>query len=252
MKQPTPAHRLAVRDRPKGRRPVMFQRWRHLLFLHWEFEPERVQATLPDGLYVDTFNGRAYIGIVPFFMRDVRPVFLPAVPRISNFLELNLRTYVFDTHGTPGVWFYCLDASQWLAVEIAKKFFGLPYYHSEMEAKKVGNGEIIYSAQRRNAPSRLRSAFRYRGSGPLRNAEAGSLEFFLIERYILFSYFAKQEKLMVGRVHHQPYPLLNAEVLEWDDRLFEINGLKRPGRQPDHIILSPGVDVDIFSVQSAD
>jgi hypothetical protein len=251
MKQPTRADRLAVRERPKGRSPVMFQRWRHLLFLHWEFEPQAIQETLPDGLFVDTFNSRAYVGIVPFFMRDVRPVFLPAVPGISNFLELNLRTYVFDTHGTPGVWFYCLDASQWLAVEIAKKFFGLPYYHSEMGAKKVRNGEIIYSAQRRGAPSRFQSTFRYRGSGPVRNADAGSLEFFLIERYILFSYFPKQEKLMMGRVHHQPYPLLDAEVPEWDDKLFELNGLKPPGRQPDHIILSPGVDVDIFAVYAS-
>lgn len=249
--QPRLEDRLAVRERPAGRSPVMFQRWRDLLFLHWEFDPREIQKTLPSGLYIDTFNGSAYVGVVPFFMRDVHPVLLPSIPGISNFLELNLRTYVYDERGTPGIWFYSLDANQWLAVELAKRFFGLRYYRAEMSAKTNEDGEIMFSSRRLSAGSSLRSTFRYRGFGPARNADAGSLEFFLIERYILFSYFSKQEKLMVGSVHHQPYPLLDAEVGEWDDKLFEINGLKRPGRQPDHIILSQGVDVDIFAVQSA-
>jgi hypothetical protein len=81
-----------------------------------------IQATLPEGLFVDTFGGTAYLGIVPFFMRNIRPRCLPAVPGISNFMELNLRTCVFDRSGVPGVWFYSLDANQWLAVRIAPDF----------------------------------------------------------------------------------------------------------------------------------
>jgi hypothetical protein len=249
--QPRLEDRLTARERPAGRSPVMFQRWRVLLFLHWEFDSHEIQKTLPGGLYTDTFNGSAYVGVVPFFMRDVHPVLLPAVPGISNFLELNLRTYVYDERGTPGIWFYSLDANQWLAVELAKRFFGLPYYRAEMSAKKNEGGEVIFSSRRLSADSRLRSTFRYRGMGPVRNADAGSLEFFLIERYILFSYFPKQEKLMMGRVHHQPYPLLDAEVSEWDDKLFELDGLKPPGRQPHPIVLSPGVDVDVFAVYTS-
>lgn len=81
----------------------MYQEWRDLLSLHWEYSVAAVQATLPDGLFVDAFGGKTYLGLVPFFMRNIRPRFLPAVPGISNFMELNLRTYVYDRSGVPGV-----------------------------------------------------------------------------------------------------------------------------------------------------
>lgn len=100
----------------------MYQRWRDLLFLHWEYPVEQIQQTLPPGLRVDTYHGQAYLGIVPFFMCDIRPRFLPAVRGISHFLELNLRTYVYDEAGVPGVWFYSLDANQRLAVKVARRF----------------------------------------------------------------------------------------------------------------------------------
>jgi uncharacterized protein len=107
---------LIERQLPLGQSPVMFQRWLHLLFLHWPVEPRTIQSTLPPGLQVDTFSGQGWIGIVPFFMRGVRPVGLPSIVGPSNFLELNLRTYVRDRDGRPGIWFYSLDANQPLAV----------------------------------------------------------------------------------------------------------------------------------------
>ncbi len=99
---PDEAGRLALRLRPPAR-AVMFQQWRDLLFLHWEFSVAEIQRTLPEGLFVDTFAGKAYLGIVPFFMQNIRPRFLPAVPGLSNFMEMNLRTYVHDRAGVPGV-----------------------------------------------------------------------------------------------------------------------------------------------------
>jgi uncharacterized protein YqjF (DUF2071 family) len=96
---------LIERQPPGHPSPVMFQRWLHLLFLHWSLLPDIVQRTLPEGLRVDAFEGKAWIGIVPFFMRSVRPAGFPSVPGISNFLELNLRTYVRDVSGRPGIWF---------------------------------------------------------------------------------------------------------------------------------------------------
>ncbi|MEI6536644.1 MAG: DUF2071 domain-containing protein, partial [Verrucomicrobiaceae bacterium] len=102
---PGDSQRLAARELQPGS-PVMFQQWRDLLFLHWEYSAAAIQATLPEGLFVDTFDGKAYLGVVPFFMRKIRPRFLPAVPGISDFMELNLRTYVHDRAGVPGVWFY--------------------------------------------------------------------------------------------------------------------------------------------------
>src|SRR5438105_3699987 len=108
MTLPSLDDRLRQRERPSGS-VAMYHTWRDLLFLHWRVEPERIQRTLPPGLFVDTYDGAAWVGVVPFFMRNIRPWWLPCIPGLSNFMELNLRTYVYDAAGTPGVWFYALD-----------------------------------------------------------------------------------------------------------------------------------------------
>ena len=100
---PSLEQRLAARQPPAGRQPVMFQSWRHLLFLHWKVNPGALQALLPAGLTIDVFRGDAFVGIVPFFMCGVRPRLLPQAPGLSSFLELNVRTYVYDADGIPGV-----------------------------------------------------------------------------------------------------------------------------------------------------
>jgi uncharacterized protein YqjF (DUF2071 family) len=143
--------RLAMRQRPDDF-SVLRQRWSELLFLHWPFSSEVIQASLPKGLYVDTFDGQAWVGIVPFYMDRVRPVFFPPVPGISWFLELNVRTYVHDETGEPGVWFYSLDCNLPLAVAIARRFYHLPYEHAEMSVHKHGD-EIHYAAQREDVAS---------------------------------------------------------------------------------------------------
>src|SRR5437868_7771671 len=146
MALPDTAARLAARE-PDGKRPqVMHHRWESLLILHWQVPPGRIQETLPDGLTVDTFEGEAFVGITPFFMRNVRPVGLPAVPWLSEFQELNVRTYVFDRCGVPGIWFYSLNCNQPLAVVGARALTGLPYFNADM---KWNVGELIeYSCRR--------------------------------------------------------------------------------------------------------
>ena len=101
--KPTAHQRERLRERPKKKSPVMFQTWDDLLFLHWDVDPDQLQRTLPDGLKVDTFEGKAYLGIIPFYMKNIRPRWFPCVPYISNFLECNVRTYVYDEKGNPGV-----------------------------------------------------------------------------------------------------------------------------------------------------
>src|SRR5947209_9596696 len=135
MKQfPDTAARLAART-PNGERPVvMHHRWEALLFLHWLVSPAEIQQTLPPGLTVDTFEDQAYLAISPFFMRKVRPVGVPPLPWLSEFQELNVRTYVFDERGVPGIWFYSLDCNQPLAVAGARMLSGLPYFNAEMSA----------------------------------------------------------------------------------------------------------------------
>lgn len=175
--------RLKMREQPANHAPVMYQKWRQLLFLHWQFNASEIQRTLPAGLFVDTFEGNAYLGLVPFFMKDVRPRFLPALPCISNFQELNVRTYVHDRNGTPGVWFYSLDANQWLAVFLARTFYNLPYQHAQMSAKRSQQqGVIEYCSQRRGTAANLASHFNYHPLGQPFFAEPATLEFFLVER----------------------------------------------------------------------
>ena len=244
---PDEAQRLAVRARPAGN-PVMYQQWRDLLFLHWEYPAAAIQATLPEGLFVDTFGGKAYLGVVPFFMRNIRPRFLPAVPGISDFMEMNLRTYVHDRAGVPGVWFFSLDANQWLAVKIARRFFHLPYEHAKMKSARTEESRIRYESLRTGARANGASClFEYAPGLALPQLEPGSLEFFLIERYRLYS--SAPNGLRRGAVFHQPYPLCHAEVLAWDENLLALDGFTPTGRPPDHVIMSRGVDVTIFPLE---
>ncbi len=238
---PNEQQRLAVRARPIGR-PVMYQRWRELLFLHWEYPLAAIQATLPEGLHVDTFAGKAYLGIVPFFMRQVRPRFFPAVRGISHFMELNVRTYVHDEAGVPGVWFYSLDANQRLAVKIARRFFHLPYEHAAMNSTHTSAGAIRYRSLREGSSRPV--VFEYAPGAELPLAAPGSLEFFLIERYRLYANM--NGRLARGAVFHEPYPFCDAVITAWDDGLLKLDGFLACGRPPDHIIMSRGVDVTVF------
>ncbi len=221
----------------------MLQRWESLAFLHWRWDPADIQRTLPAGLTVDTFQGDAWLGIVPFFMRGIRPRYCPPVPGISDFLELNVRTYVRDAQGRHGVWFYSLDCNQPIAVWTARNFFHLPYQHARMSAA-VTDQSVDYTCQRHGAarPSR----FQYKLSPETWLAEPGSLAFFLAERYLLFS--ATPRGIRCGQVHHTPYPLAELNLRAWDANPLVQAGFIAPNRPPDHLIGSPGVDVRVYSL----
>lgn len=223
--------------------PLMFQRWSDLLFLHWRYPADEIQATLPDGLFVDCHRDCAYLGIVPFFMRGIRPRFLPPVPGLSSFMELNLRTYVRDRSGARGVWFYSLDANQWIAVKIARNFFHLPYEHALMRSRRFENGRIHYISDRRG----IRCEFDYSPGPALPQPGRDSLEFFLVERYLLFS--QAPDGLRRGAVFHEPYVLHTPELKRWDENLLRLNGFAPTGRPPDHALMSPGVDTAILPLE---
>jgi hypothetical protein len=246
---PTAAQRLADRPPPPGR-VAMRQTWTHLLFLHWSWEPATVQRTLPAGLTVDTHDGRAWIGLVPFFMRRVRPAGLPALPWLSDFLELNVRTYVHDARGRPGVWFYSLDCNRWPAVKVARRFFHLPYEHAAMSATIAPeDGWVDYRAQRRGTAAESR--FRYRAVGAGSEAAPGTREFFLAERYTLFAHDARRGRLWTGRVAHAPYRLSPAEVPVWDDTMLRLASFGPQGRAPEHACAAAAVDVAVYPLERA-
>lgn len=244
---PSDVQRLAACERPPGR-GVMYQQWRDLLFLHWSYPVEKIQQTLPEGLFADTFGGNAYLGIVPFFMKGIRPRYCPALPGISDFMELNLRTYVYDSSGVPGVWFYSLDANQWLAVKIARRFFHLPYEHAKMSSSLEAENHIRFVSQRIGPRGNGSTCeFSYGPSEEMRPTAVGSLEFFLVERYRLYS--RAPDGLRRGSVFHQPYGLSSSALTAWDEHLIAMNGFTPTRRPPDHVVMSRGVDVTIFPLE---
>ena len=235
------ARRLAQRERPASFL-VGRQRWNHLLFGHWKIDAAEIQATLPPGLFVDTFEGDAYLGVVPFFMQRVRPAWLPPLPGVSWFLELNVRTYVFDAEGRPGVWFYSLDCNQPVAVFLARSLFNLPYFHAKMTSV-IRDGAIFYSSQRRAAGAPV-CEYAWRAGPGASPSRPGSLAFFLVERYLLFT-ADPAGRLFEGRVHHAPYRVFVPEVSQFSAGPARQAGFSLAG-EPVSLLGAEAVDVSIF------
>ena len=177
--------RLSIRNRPLGQ-PVMHQKWGKLLFMHWRTEAGPLRPLIPKGLEIDTFDGSAWIAIVPFTMWDIRafPPYVPAMPGLNAMHELNVRTYV-HLNGIPGVWFFSLDCNNAAAVLGARTFYYLPYYNAELQLEQ-NDSKINYASKRTDEPIARFQATWNIGS-PLPTTEPDSLEFFLTERYCLFS-----------------------------------------------------------------
>ena len=200
---------------------IMRQRWSDLLFAHWPVPATQLQPLLPPGLALDCFDGQAWLGVVPFAMQNVRPRLLPALPWLSAFPELNVRTYV--RHGTkPGVWFFSLDAGNPVAVEIARGLYHLPYFQARMALTHNGQDGIGYFSQRtdpRAQPAAFRA--RYRPQGPVTLSRPGTLEHWLTERYCLYA-ASGNGRLYRGEIQHAPWPLQAAEAE------FAVNTLALP------------------------
>lgn len=224
----------------------MRQRWAGLLFLHWPVDPALIAGRLPLGLSVDTFEGQAWLGVVPFYMERVRPVGLPPVPWLSWFHELNVRTYVHDAEGNPGVWFFSLDCNQPVAVEIARRGFRLLYEHAVMRSVKSGN-RIQYTS-RRKSPGARAADYDYETPATTQAAEPGTLEWFLAERYLLFSSNPAGD-LFCGRVHHTPYQIAPAVCSRWSTEPLRLDGFPEPTEAPPSMLTAAPVDVEIFPLR---
>lgn len=187
---------------------VMVQTWEQLLFAHWQVPVETLRPLIPDALSIDTFEGQAYVGVVPFRMRWVRPRGLPALPWISFFPELNVRTYVLQA-GRPGVWFFSLEAGNPLAVWIARTTFHLPYFNAQMRCQPDG---VLYRSSRTHrdaAPAHFEAE--YRPVGPVYRSQPGTLDAWLTERYCLYAQDARGG-IYRGEIQHVQWPLQPAEA----------------------------------------
>ncbi|ATB30886.1 YqjF family protein [Melittangium boletus] len=244
---PADIDRIAPTRRP-DERPVMYQRWRHLLFLHWSLPVEVLAPLLPDGLTLDTFEGRAWVGLVPFTMRGVRPRGLPAVGFLSNFHETNVRTYVHFQGKDPGVWFFSLEAANAIAVRLARAWFKLPYHYARMSLDIGPGGEsFAYRSERRwPPPAPATCSVRCTPRGPAAPSIPGSFQHFLVERYFLYSH--ARGELYRGQVHHSPYQVRQADVEGLDETLLAASGLPRPPEAP-LAHFSEGVDVEVFRLR---
>ena len=208
----------------------MTQIWHELLFAHWPIEPGVLRSLVPSILPLDTFDGQCWVGIVPFRMTYVRPRWIPPVAALSSFVELNIRTYV-TLQGIPGVYFFSLDASNPIAVAIARTFFHLPYYNAVMSSRRAGDS-IRYHSKRthRGIPSAEFEAV-YRPVAPIAFAQQGSLEQWLTERYCLYT-VAPGKGVYRGDIHHVPWPLQLAELETKKDSMAISHGIHLPEIAP--------------------
>ena len=244
------ADRIELTRRPEGR-PVMLQRWRRLHFLHWEVPAEAIRRLLPAGLEPDLYEGRAYVGLVPFAMERIRPRGLPAVRGLSDFLETNVRTYVYHQGRRPGVWFFSLDAANAIGAALGRGWFGLPYFFARMGMTAEESGGTLRLAYRSErlypGPKPATTRIEAEVSAPVEPAQLGSLEYFLAERYLLYS-ATRRGDFSIGRVHHTPYPLQVAEVRSLDESALIAAGIVRPDVAPLAHYAS-GVDVEVFPLE---
>ena len=217
---------------------VMVQRWHDLLFAHWRCPLTELRRLIPEPLEIDTFDGSAWIGIVPFVMSNTRPRFSPIA--MTGFPELNVRTYV--RHGDEeGVWFFSLDASNPLAVRAARAAVHLPYYDARMGMKVAPDGSVAYHSERthRGAPPAVFDAT-YRPEGEAHRAAPGTLEHFLVERYELFS--TSRRGLLHVTIAHPPWPLQRASARIERSTMAAAAGIALTGH-PAHLHFAARVDV---------
>jgi uncharacterized protein YqjF (DUF2071 family) len=208
----------------------MAQSWHDLLFAHWPVDAAALRAQIPNKLEIDTFHGRAWIGVVPFRMSGVRLRGTPALPWLSKFPELNVRTYIV-AEGKPGVWFFSLDAQNAIAVAVARAWFHLPYFRARMSCEDH-DGWIHYRSERTHggAPGALLEA-KYRPAGQVFEAKPEALEHFLTERYCLYA-AGPRGRIIRAEIHHPPWRLQVAEAEFAQNTMTQAAGLPLSTQKP--------------------
>lgn len=238
--------RIAPTLRPQ-KRTVMRQRWAKLLFFHWAVPPSYFDGRIPPGLTLDTHDGMAYLGLIPFTMTGIRPPWSPAIPGISDFHETNLRTYVYCEGRDPGVWFFSLDAANKIGARLGRSLWNLPYHHARMTVETRQDGTVVYASERKwPGPVPASLGIACRPLGDPKPSAPGTLDHFLLERYLLYA--RKGDRLYRGQVHHNAYPAQKAELHNFDESLLAAANLVRPN-DPPIVHYAEEVNVEVFSLE---
>ena len=227
------------------RRTVMRQRWDELAYFHWPYEPDVVQRLLPDGLTVDTFDDRAWIGLIPFEMRNVQLGATPPVPVLGSFIEINVRTYVRDRMGRRSVWFFSLDVPRSAIVGVARTVFSLPYCWASAD-HTVDDDRHRYRMKRRwprsGGGGRAVADIVFRVGAPIADEDVTDLDHFLSARWALVT--TRRATPLYGRVHHERWPLHEVSGVRIEQDVIEAAGLPGPVGEP-VARYSPGVGVSV-------
>ena len=228
---------------------VMRMTWSDLLFAHWPVEPDIVASLLPVGVTLDTRDGKAWIGVVPFLMSNIAPRLCPPIPGLSRFLELNVRTYV-TVGGKAGVWFFSLDAASRVAVRVARATFNLPYMDATMSIRRDDAGTIEYTSRRTHrgeGPADYEAS--YGVAGEFFEARPGSLEHWLTARYCLYS-ASREGRIFRGEIDHPPWKLAPASYTERTNTMAKSLGFSLDGTP--HLRFAKPVDVRAWIVKDCD
>lgn len=221
----------AHRPWPLPRRPwVLAMHWHDLLFMHWPVRPAVLRPLLPAALTLDTFDGWAWLGVVPFRMTGVRLRACPAWLGALAFPEINVRTYV-TTPGRQGVWFFSLDAAHWLSVRAARLWYGLPYYDARIQVTPESEGLHYHSTRTHRRAMPAEFAARYAPMSAVEPARPGTLEHWLTERYCLYA-VGRRGGVGYGDIHHAPWPLQPAEAEIQVNSMTLPLGLELPATPP--------------------
>lgn len=225
-----------------NRRPALRQRWDELAYFHWPYEPTVVQSLLPSGLAVDVFDGSAWIGLIPFEMRNVQLGSSPAVPWLGTFIEINVRTYVIDESGRRAVWFFSLDVPRTAIVGVARSVFALPYCWARASHVQEGSRHRYEMTRRWPRGPRPSADISFSVGEAFPDEDVSDLDHFLTARWALVT--KRRGQLLYGQVHHPRWPLHRVEDVEIGQNVIEAAGLPSPVGAP-RASYSPGVDVQV-------
>lgn len=209
-----------------------YQEWNQVLFLHWQVPFADLRKLVPESLKLDSFEGKYYVSLVAFTMNHLRPRFLPELSFVSNFFEINVRTYL-TCNGKSGVYFLNIEASNWLSVVLAKFLSGLPY-----EKANIQKSQDHYKSYNSRKGFSLDAT--YTKSKFLEKNQKTKLDLWLTERYCL--YVEQENRINRYEIHHKEWEVYEVQMKNLELE-YSLGGIHLLRNDIEKMHYSPGVQV---------